>query len=353
MNVHPFAKADGGRFRILSVVDIPEAITSDYLVKGIIAPGAFSVIYGEPGSAKTFAALHIAYRLSMDRMIFGRRVHAAPVLYVCLEGERGFQRRVAACVQRWGASGCFFYTTERADLFGGLGDTEGIIAAVNEVGAKLVVVDTLARAMGAGSENESADMGRVIAAFDVIRCETGAHVMVIHHSGKDSSRGMRGHSSLLAAADTMFELKRSEAGPRTLRIAKSKDGIDGEEFPFELDVRELGLDDDGDPITSCVIREMEADPNAARKVIRLPPAAKAALDHLNRCLCDLGKPAPPYPQIPGGVTCVTLNEWRDHLLKAGLLNRDGSYREQFKRVRVTLQNARAIGVWDEHVWRVT
>jgi hypothetical protein len=48
-----------------------------------------------------------------------------------------------------------------------------------------------------------------------------------------------------------------------------------------------------------------------------------------------------------------LDEWRDYLFKLDIINKDGSYREQFRRLRVKLKNAAAIGIWEEHVWSVT
>src|SRR5262249_40955243 len=154
-------------------------------IKGLLAPGELSVIYGEPASGKTFAAFYTAYMVSMRWAAFGRRVRGVPVLYIALEGHAGFERRIAAAVKTWAPSGAFFFITDSVDLFGGLGDAEGVIAAAKAVDAGLIVFDTMARAMGSGSENESADMGRMIEAFDVIRRETGAHVLVVHHSGKD------------------------------------------------------------------------------------------------------------------------------------------------------------------------
>jgi RecA-family ATPase len=140
------------------------------------------VIYGEPGSGKSFLAVHFGYMLSMGWPIFERRVHGVPVLYVALEGERGFEKRIRACMQKWAVSATFYFTTESADLYNGQGGAEGIINSARAVEAEFTVIDTLARAMGAGNENESSDMGCMIEAFDVIRREANAHICVVHHS---------------------------------------------------------------------------------------------------------------------------------------------------------------------------
>src|SRR5262245_37145438 len=102
-----------------------KGLSQDYLIKGVIEPGTLNVIYGEPSCGKSFLGLHLTYRgISLGRSVFGRRVREAPVMYVALEGELGFERRLTAAVAKWLASGNFFYVTGSVDLFAGLGDVE-------------------------------------------------------------------------------------------------------------------------------------------------------------------------------------------------------------------------------------
>ena len=66
----------------------------------------------------------------------------------------------------------------------------------------LIVIDTLSRVMAGGNENAPEDMGALVRNIDRLRDETGGAVLLVHHSGKDLSRGARGHSLLRAATDT-------------------------------------------------------------------------------------------------------------------------------------------------------
>jgi hypothetical protein len=77
--------------------------------------------------------------------------------------------------------------------------------------------------------------------------------LLVHHTGKDKQKGMRGHSSMFAAMDAVIEVVRTENGNRMWRIGKAKDGEDGGENPFRLHVVELDTDEDGDPVhpASC------------------------------------------------------------------------------------------------------
>jgi len=92
-----------------------------------------------------------------------------------------------------------------------------------------------------------------------LQSAVGGLVMLVHHTGKDATKGMRGHSSLIAALDAAIEVSRN-GDQRSWQVAKSKDGEDGAAHPFKLEVMELGIDADGDPVTSCVIKADSSSP---------------------------------------------------------------------------------------------
>ena len=83
---------------------------------------------------------------------------------------------------------------------------------------------------------------------------------------------------------------------------------------------------------------------------KLNPKAKLGLDQLRTCIAEAGREAPVSTQIPAGARGVTLNEWRDHLGKTAVINVKGSPRQEFKRIREDLQNAKLISVWEDFVW---
>ncbi len=70
-----------------------------------------------------------------------------------------------------------------------------------ELAVDMVVIDTIARTMVGGDENGPKDMNRLVAGLDHIREKSGALALGVHHAGKDETKGMRGHSSLLGAVD--------------------------------------------------------------------------------------------------------------------------------------------------------
>jgi hypothetical protein len=116
----------------------------------------------------------------------------------------------------------------------------------------VVFLDTLNRAAPTSDENSSKDMGEILEAAKQLQALTGGLVVLVHHTGKDSTKGLRGHSSLFAALDAAVEVSR-EGERREWRVAKSKDGADGDTKAFRLQVEMLGTDAHGEAITSCVV----------------------------------------------------------------------------------------------------
>src|SRR5690606_28105123 len=121
----------------------------------------------------------------------------------------------------------------------------------------LIVIDTLSRVMAGGDENGPVDMTAFIKNVDRIRHATGAHIMIVHHTGKDVAKGARGHSSLRAATDTEIEVATDETELRLAKVTKQRDLQGGEEFAFKLEAVALGGDQDGDAVTTCIVSPVE------------------------------------------------------------------------------------------------
>lgn len=239
--------------------DIEVALSAAYLAKGVLDQGAMSVVYGPSNSGKTFFALDLAFHLAIGARWRGRRVTPAVVLYLAAEGGRGVTNRIAALKATAGVLDVPL-ALKRAglDLLHDTADLQHICDLTAEIVAKypgrpvLIVIDTLSRIMAGGDENSAADMTALIRNVDAIRAATGAHIMLVHHTGKDAARGARGHSSLRAATDTEIEVQ-AEGESRAAVVSKQRDNPGGETFAFTLKSVSLGHDQDGDEVTSCVV----------------------------------------------------------------------------------------------------
>lgn len=226
------------------------------LIKGVLDQGAMTVLYGESNAGKTFVAMDVAYHIARGMDWANRRTAAFPVLYIAAEGGQGARKRAAALTARYGPASAFWYLMHPINLLRPDADLRPLLATIRAFGVSfgLVVVDTLSRAMAGGDENASTDMGAMVKHLDVLRNATGAHLMVVHHSGKDRAKGARGHSLLRAATDTEIEVV-----DRRVKVTKQRDLDGGFETGFDLQVMTLGVDAEGDPVTSCTIRLVRAD----------------------------------------------------------------------------------------------
>ncbi len=239
------------RFKLLSAADLRDRPPLTWCVRGVLPAVGVAALYGPSTSGKSFLAFDMGASIAEGQSWFDCRVKAAPVVYAALEGEAGFKLRAQAWETSRGRAlpdGLQlmmqpFKLTEPQDVQD--------LAAVVPDGA-VIFIDTLNRAAPTSEENNSKDMGEILEAAKRLQAITGGLVVLIHHTGKDATKGLRGHSSLFAALDAAVEVSR-DGDRREWRNAKVKDGPDGDAHPFKLQVETLGADEYGDAITSCVV----------------------------------------------------------------------------------------------------
>lgn len=276
----------------LAYVDADEAtpeLNNNYLIKGVIDRGSLSMVYGDSAAGKTFLMLHASHCVAAEQLFFGRRTAGGASLYIAAEAGARIKNRVFAARDQYPRDKALpvRVVTSRINLFADEIDVERIIELTRETETEfgrpvaMIVVDTLARATPGMKENASEDMGLVISRMDRIREETAAAVCFVHHSGKDAAKGARGHSSAHAAVDHELAISRDD-DIRYLDLgSKQRDAQDGNRATFKLTVVELGEDEDGDQVTTCVVEELNNDaPWPSAKSKKRPRAQQAVLDML-------------------------------------------------------------------------
>lgn len=253
-------RQDRGRFATMPVYELAMQPDGEWLLKGVLPAADLVVLFGASGSGKTFVALDMAFAIAQGIPWRGCRAKKGKVVIIAAEGSGGLAKRVKAYakfhnidlrkvdIHIIAAAPNFLHEDDIAEVLAS-------IKALDDVA--LVVVDTLAQVTPGANENGAEDMGRALANLRLIREMAGATVMAVHHAGKDASKGSRGWSGIKAAADAQIEVLRHESGEREIHLEKMKDGEDGVRFGFKLEVVELGVDRDGDIVTSCVA--IEAD----------------------------------------------------------------------------------------------
>jgi hypothetical protein len=251
----------GGRFPIVGAEAMTRKEPGDWFIKNVLPDGDVGLIYGPTSSGKTFAILDMAASVARGKAWRGNRTKKGRVLMIAAEGGSGIGKRIKAY--------CQHHKLKPRDLDIGVitaapnfmqnEDITDVMASIKAAGGvKMIVVDTFAQVTAGANENSGEDMGLALSNAKTLREVTGAMVMLVHHTGKDVSRGARGWSGIKAALDVELEVVRHESGERELRISKMKDGDDGLRWGFKLETLVVGIDRDGDDITSCVAIEAEA-----------------------------------------------------------------------------------------------
>ncbi len=349
--------------RLFGLDEIKPRLTCNYTVKGWLDRDAVSVLYGESNTGKTFLALDMALHVAAGERWHGSRVRRAPVVYVATEGGGGLGNRLAALKADSPsltdkAHGRFRILAEAVDLFDGACGL-GVRDILNEIGGLierpgLIVIDTLSRAMGTGDENSAADMARLIRAVDEIRRATGAHIMLVHHVGKDGAKGARGSSALRAAVDTEIALTRS-GEVATARATKQRDMASGGAFSYALRPVHLGVDDDGDAVSSAIVEVVKDRGPGALNAPEAPLSDRQskglqALDMASkRADRSLTVPTP-----VGTVNWATVPLWRSHWerLVPDLGNGESSRRTAFHKVKKALESKGLVEIKGDTVRRV-
>ncbi len=339
--------------------DIQVAVDVNDFVQGLLVTGAASVLYGESNSGKTFLATDLALCVAAGIPWNGKRVEQGGVIYIAMEGGQGFRNRVFAWKTDHDtlATPVYFAAIQSSvNLLNPEADLEKLIITVRAaakqipVPVKLIVVDTLSRALAGGNENSPEDMGALVMNVDHLRAQTGSHVLAIHHSGKDAAKGARGHSLLRAAIDTEIEVVDME-GNRTATVVKQRDLAKGDVHQFTLNVVELTTNRHGEPVTTCLVKFADSLAPVAQQHRRLPQSQQRAISVLTDLIAAEGQTG--HAGTPSGIPSVPEGWWRERYYDRAMPGAETKAKEKaFRRAADALVSSRLVGMGAKRVWLV-
>lgn len=249
-----------GKFKIIGAGALSRRPPPEWLIKNVLPRADVIVLYGASGSGKSFVAMDMGGAIARGIDWRENKTSKGRVLIIAAEGGSGVGKRLKAY--------CLHHEINVNDINIGVITAapnflqkEDIIEVVTSVknagGFDLIITDTFAQVTPGANENAGEDMGLALANAKALREATGAVVMLIHHAGKDTSKGSRGWSGIKAAADAEIEVSRYDNGGRDIKISKMKDGDDGLAWGFRLDIITVSTDMDGEDVTSCVVIETD------------------------------------------------------------------------------------------------
>ena len=237
------------------------------LIDGVLELKGMTVVYGPSSCGKTAVVVDMACRIAAGRPWRGMKTTQGLVVYVAAENHWSTGNRVWAWRKQHGFKDGDVLPLAMVETplqLGAEGAAEGILALVKEAiresgqPCRLLVLDTLARTIS-GDESTAKDMGAYVQQIDRLKAGLDTHVLVIHHTGKDESRGARGSSALRAATDHEVELTKDVgASIGAMKLSKIREGgLEGKRFGYELKPREIGVNAYGRVVTTVVVQEAE------------------------------------------------------------------------------------------------
>jgi hypothetical protein len=257
-----------GDYPIISGGAFARRPSPEWIIKGFLPRADLGVIYGQSGAGKSFVALSIAMAICRGSPWRGLKVRQGRVLYVAAEGGGDVSQRLRAYAVHHGIDletvpiGIVHGVPNLLDME----DCSKLVKSILAAGSgDLIILDTFAQVTSGGNENSGEDMGRALRHARKIGDATGSMILLVHHSGKDASRGARGWSGIRAACDVEMEVVRPEDGAvRTLRVSKQRSGRDDLSWGFGFERVRVGLDADGDEESSLVVVERDMPANTQK-----------------------------------------------------------------------------------------
>lgn len=346
----------------------------EWLVESIVPKKAFVALYAPPASYKSFISLDLAEAIATGRDWMGYKIpKKGAVLYICGEGHGGLGARVKACkIQNKSPDGANLYIIRaQLNLRSSPEDFAELLNAINDLIAEidepleLIILDTLMRMSGGNfNENSSEDMGGFIAQAGKLQEIFECALMVIHHSGKDVTKGLRGHSSLLGAVDTELEIQRQDSlinasdasviGNAILTVSKQKDGADSIQIGIEIVLVEIGTSDLGfETTTSLAIRHNQEIAGSNSKGSKNNAGSgmnqRLEMDSLMKVIKAKGS----YRVVDGTSRYgVALDDWRAEFwsMKGCTEEDKAAFKKAWLRARERLVAVNKVTIGDNWVW---
>lgn len=323
-----------------------------WLVNKLIPANSFAILYGKPGTYKSFIAMYLSAHVATGGTVFSGRVTTkGDVVYIAAEGRGGLHQRWAALREHYDlpADTPLYFVEASLDLRESDQDYVDLVDAIKSRSAnpRMIVVDTLARTFGGGDENDASEMSQFINTQGALQQEFGCAVLAIHHSGKDEARGMRGSSALLGAADVVLFLSRDvEASGGTVLVQKMKDGEDGVVEKFAV----MPWSDPNDPETTSLV--VEAIDHQTIDVTPADEKESEALDVLRREIKRSGTVVSDPVLASWDVRSIPLGEWKEAYIAWCLAKgfSPETAKRYFRDVKKSLWEKKKVSIVNKIVW---
>lgn len=291
------------RIKLLKLSELDSLQPPAWLIDSVITENGLSMIWGRSGSLKSFIALDMGLCIATGRDWHGRPVKQGRVIYLAAEGAHGLGGRAVGWAKSKQVDAPLFQLIPHGLTLVKDDDLTALIEAVTADPSPIafIVIDTLSRTFGAGNPNQPSDMNLFVTAADRLKDATQAHVMIVHHGGKDTDKNELGNEGLRNASDTVIHVRRKSETVELINEAPKGKQKDAEEFkPITLRPTKIAYEQNGTEKTTLVmvLNETQAAGEDDTQMGDLPRLGKVEKDVL-KALADAGSE-------PLGLTRLTL-----------------------------------------------
>lgn len=355
----------------------------EYLIKGVITRGEVCMLAGPSGSGKSFAAIDAAMAVARGIPWFGRKTIRGGVIYQAGESARGVRRKRLPAYRRHHGlrpdDDIPFVLLQRPiDLYASNDDATALIAEIEHWrgelahGLELLVVDTFSAAIPGADENQAKDITPVLQRCQRIATTCNLSVLLVHHMNAGGEK-VRGSTAIQANLDSVLLCTKTDKQHsdgrkiREIKMKKAKDESDeAPPFRFILPSVEIGTDEDGEPVTSCVVVDLaratahEQAPAAEpeRKEFSPSQGEMEFLQALRDAMATHGTPPPPDVELPAHADRVVTADHVRALYMARLAvteqgepeQVESRLRQRWTRATKSLIRWNVIGALKPYIW---
>ncbi|ESW59526.1 MAG: hypothetical protein Q27BPR15_17015 [Rhodobacter sp. CACIA14H1] len=233
-----------------NILDVDVKMSTDYAIKGMLHLGEVVTIYGQSNVGKSLVVLEILQHICKGQGLGNLKARKGSIVYLAAEAPTSIMRRAMA-LGLTRQDGSFFVGEGSIDLL----DAASIAQTIKYLKAldlseklRVVVFDTFSLSIPDADENSATAMSQAISNAKRIALDLDVCVILVHHEGKDDSRGPRGSTAIKGGVDAELKLERSDEIVQLVGT-KMRDGLLNERMDFKIDGQDMGVDDDGDPVT--------------------------------------------------------------------------------------------------------
>ena len=343
-----------------------QAKAPNYIINNILETDSHGILGGSSMAFKTFVAIRLAHSVCTGKPFMGCDVfYSGKVLIACGEGQGALSRRIKAAALVYGDFNNNLLILNEPVRIDNQQDMALFKKAINDHKPALVIFDTFASLVSDTDENSPSDAGRALKSVKETCRNNHTCSLIIHHHGKDTSRGLRGASSFTNDVDYALSLERQEGSMiTTLTCRKMKDGDSFEDIHMEGRVVDLGLErQDGKQATSLVIDKADSSTaiktkkkislNEEKALFALRKAIE--IDGINppASIIDLFDVTP--ENLPKKV--VNIESWRDVAYQSIIVDSlpekaNEAKRKAFGRCRSSLEKYYLVGLHGSYAWLI-